>query len=164
MCFGNLRPLLNSEILKKRIGVKFENIYLTLFQTRLTIFKIVWTYCIISNYFEKRVCFQTQFEKIPPVPPSAAPSGRRRARRRGYFFKLSLKTDHFFKIVWKCTPFWNFSNEFGKMTIICFQTWPISVFSKFHHFARNARPYLSWSLNALGNRNSHISLEKWCYF
>ena len=43
---------------------------------------------IFSKYFENRGMFSNYFEKIPPAPPSAAPSGRRRARRRGYFFKI----------------------------------------------------------------------------
>ena len=43
---------------------------------------------ISSKYFENRGMCSNYFEEIPPAPPSAAPSGRRRARRRGYFFKI----------------------------------------------------------------------------
>ena len=58
---GNLRPLGNRGCLKTLSLCDFEIIF-----------------GIFSKYFEK----------IPLAPPSAAPSGRRRARRRGYFFKL----------------------------------------------------------------------------
>ena len=42
----------------------------------------------VDNEIEKWGMFSKYFEKIPLAPPSAAPSGRRRARRRGYFFKI----------------------------------------------------------------------------
>ena len=64
---------------------------------------------LFSKYFEKRGLFSKYFEKIPLAPPPAAPSGRRRARRRGYFFKIFGKQTPFFKIfVKKAHPY--FSN------------------------------------------------------
>ena len=70
---------------------------------------------LFSKYFEKRGMFSTYFEKIPLAPPPAAPSGRRRARRRGYFFQIFGKQTPFFK-------------TFGKKTIHIF------LIATFHFF------------------------------
>ena len=48
--------------------------------------KYEWAF--LSKQFEKRGLLSKYFEKIPLAPPPAARSGRRRARRRGYFFKI----------------------------------------------------------------------------
>ena len=56
---------------------------------------------LFSKYFEEKQMFSKYFEKIPLAPPPAAPSGRRRAQRRGYFFKIFGKQIPFFKIFGK---------------------------------------------------------------
>ena len=73
---------------------------------------------IFKQMFENTVHFQTDFEKIPLAPPPAAPSGRRRARRREYVFKIFEKNNTFFQNIWKTDPF--FQNIWKKGPSIFF--------------------------------------------
>ena len=81
---GNLRPLLNSESVKKMPDGHFENrmsqiwsIFKHMFENR----------SIFKQMFENTIHFQTNFEKILLAPPPAAPPGRCRALGRGIFSK-----------------------------------------------------------------------------
>ena len=60
---------------------------------------------VFSKHFGKTIMCSKYFEKNPLAPPPAAPSGRHRARRRGYFFKIFGKQTPFFKIFGKQTLF-----------------------------------------------------------
>ena len=111
---GNLRPLLNGESLKNWRNGEFENrmsqiwsIFKHMFENR----------SIFTQMFENTVHFPTHFEKIPLAPPPAAPSGRRRARRRGYFFKIFGKQTPFFPNYFENRPIHIFLID----TFLCFQ-------------------------------------------
>ena len=97
-----------------------------------------------SNNFENKVHFQTEFEKYPtqsaPGSWALAPVHLGPGPRVGYFFKISLKMDPVFKIVWKIQPF---SNFFEKHPQTHFQNCHPAMFSKFHLLIRDADYYLS---------------------
>ena len=59
---------------------------------------------IFKHMFENTVHFQTDFEKNTPPQGAAAPWGRRRRRRQGYFFLNCLKMDHMFKHLFENGP------------------------------------------------------------
>ena len=85
----NLRPLLNDGYWEKNDNADV---------------KIWMGFC--STSFEQRSPFSAYFKQIPLLPPLAAPSGRRRARRRGrfVFFQICEKYPMFsFKRLWKTT-------------------------------------------------------------
>ena len=68
----------------------------------------------------KKKLFSKYFENIPLAPPPAAPSGRHRARRRGYFFKYLENRPLFSKYLEK-RPIHIFLNDtfhFFQITII----------------------------------------------
>ena len=99
---GNLRPLLNGESLKNWPNGEFEkrmsqiwSIFKQMFENR----------SIFKQMFENTIHFQTHFEKNTPPQGAAAPWGRRRRRRQGYFFKICLKMNRIFKHLFENGPY-----------------------------------------------------------
>ena len=92
---SNLRSLLKGETLKKWLGDNFENGSGGVFQKSL---KKGSTF---SNYFEKSVHFQTEFEKIPhPGARARVDRGQGpgpRPQPGGVFFQTQFENEPFFQ-------------------------------------------------------------------
>ena len=93
----------------------------------------IWS--IFKQMFEDTINFQTNFEKYPQG--AAAPWGRRRRRRLGYFFKICLKMERIFKHLFENGPY--LAHPTCKVAIMLF-------FSNFHHLEGDASYQSSMAL------------------
>ena len=98
----DLRPLSKGETLKKWIRDNFEN------RPRAHFQKSLKKGGPFSNYFEKRVHFQTEFEKIPQARAQEARARARDPGPNGVFFQTQFENGFFFRISLNKDPFFIF--------------------------------------------------------